>query len=162
MTTKRTPAKTRPKRRVKQHGTEGEYRRGCHCDKCKHAASEARIARRQRTTIANERDTLNAELDQLKRLTPERGTTATLSLTEWAAYLTAKQALQDAELDVLRHEVAIKRLMGTAERLRVGSRTVATWRTIRVGAYSRPATTVRRFVLAGTSRFKPYRRRPSK
>lgn len=133
--------------RRKQHGTEGEYRRGCRCPRCTKASTDARRLRAEKRDHRRQIEDLNAEIQALNRVEATPGKVCNLSDPAlWRAYELARQELRVAEATKLALEARVKGTMQDAELLRVNGRTVATWKPYDRTEYVVPARTIRRFL----------------
>lgn len=110
-----------------QHGTEGEYRRGCRCDLCRSAMTSARRARAERSKRATDLEHVHKELAQLQKTAPVAGTVATIDRDTFEEYVQARTERDEAERRYLAAELAFKRAIGDAEIIRVGARRIGTW-----------------------------------
>jgi len=114
-----------------QHGTEGEYRRGCRCELCTAASSAARRGRQDRQDREREIAEAKRELELLQRTTPIAGKGASVPRETFVRYVAARQAVAECELTLLEAELEIKRAIGDAEIIRVNGRRVGTWAAFR-------------------------------
>lgn len=125
--TTRTRTRGGRRRTHPQHGTEGEYRRGCRCDLCRSAMSSARRARADRQTRAGDLERIHKELEQLQRTETVAGEVADVPREVFEEYVQARTERDEAERRYLAAELALKQAVGTAEIIRVGRRRVGTW-----------------------------------
>jgi hypothetical protein len=110
-----------------QHGTEGEYRRGCRCPLCTAAATGARAERKARKDRELEIAAAHRELAILQKTKPVAGQVARVAPELFMRYVAARQAAAEAELVLLEAELELKREIGLAEIIRVRGRQVGTW-----------------------------------
>jgi len=125
---------SKPRRTTEpQHGTESEYRRGCRCEQCRRAASEARASRRARDRVEREDTDLALRREQAKEISAVVGEVCDLAAEEeglFHRYMEARRLRDEAERILARAEVDLKERMGSAENLRVRGRVVLRWATV--------------------------------
>src|SRR4051794_20609719 len=126
--------------RTPKHGTEGEYRRGCRCVKCKRANTDATSARRARANRIAAVRVLETRAAAVKSQASNTGLACTIDAQQWANYLELRRAAEDAEMALLDAELRIQAKMGAATLLKVGRRVVATWAPQTRAAYEAPET----------------------
>lgn len=129
----RAKAKTqaRPARRrraaVKQHGTETGYGQGCRCDECTAASTAGRVARRARKDRELSLKALGEELKALQETETVPGKRVAVPPELAEEYQQLRAAHDATGRDLLKAELAIKRLAGDAEVLTVKGREWGTW-----------------------------------
>lgn len=124
-----TEATTRParRRRTRHHGTEAEYRRGCRCEPCKTAATEARKARADRRTLERNLEQAHRELAALQKIPAVAGLTVAVEPEVFDRYVEARREHERTAAALALAELELKRLIGSASVVRCRGRLVATW-----------------------------------